>query len=326
MTRPRFPYAFALLALAACTSRGIAGGPVTGDDAGDVEDVAVSPDVPVTPDVPVAPDLPVTPDVPVTPDRPPPMDVCVPQAESSAAACSNGRDDDCDGTVDCRDLGCATYCVDAGPDVMCTPRGPENTNAACGNGVDDDCDGYVDCGGASGTLPDFDCTMNAAVTVCPRDGGVTPDVACTPRGTEDNNAACSNGVDDDCDGYIDCGGATSPDFGCTMNAAVTVCPRDGGVTPDRPPCTPTGRESASACGDGVDNDCNGYTDCDDRSCSCTGACRPFRMGCVCSGAEATNATCGDAVDNDCDGFIDCVDFDCTLSSTVTLCPRDAGRD
>jgi hypothetical protein len=117
-----------------------------------------------------------------------------------------------------------------------------------------------------------------------------------------------------------------PDFGCTMNAAVTVCPRDGGVTPDRPPCTPTGRESASACGDGVDNDCNGYVDCDDRSCSCTGSCRAFRVGCVCGGAESTNAACANGADDDCDGFIDCNDFDCTLSSTVTLCPRDAGRD
>jgi hypothetical protein len=253
------------------------------------------------------------------------MDACVPQTESSAAACTNGRDDDCDGTTDCRDLGCAVFCVpDAGPDVACVPRGTEDSNAACSNGVDDDCDGYVDCGGA--TPPDFGCTMSPAVTVCPRDGGVTPDVACVPRGTEDSNAACSNGVDDDCDGYIDCGGATPPDFGCTMSAAVTVCPRDGGVTPDVA-CTPTGPENAfGACGDRIDNDCDGYTDCVDRDCSCVGTCAAFRAGCTCGGAENTTASCRDAVDNDCDGFIDCNDFGCSTNPAITFCPRDAGSD
>jgi hypothetical protein len=196
------------------------------------------------------------------------MDACVPQTESSAAACTNGRDDDCDGTTDCRDLGCAVFCVpDAGPDV-----------------------------------------------------------ACVPRGTEDSNAACSNGVDDDCDGFIDCGGATPPDFGCTMSAAVTVCPRDGGVTPDVA-CTPTGPENAvGACGDRIDNDCDGYTDCVDRDCSCVGTCAAFRAGCTCGGAENTTASCRDAVDNDCDGFIDCNDFGCSTNPAITFCPRDAGRD
>jgi hypothetical protein len=251
------------------------------------------------------------------------MDACMPQAESSATACTNGRDDDCDGMVDCRDLGCAAYCVDAGPDATCMPRGTEDTNAACSNGIDDDCDGYIDCG--RGTAPDFGCTMNPSVTVCPRDGGA-PDVMCTPRGTEDTNAACSNGIDDDCDGYIDCGGVTLPDFGCTMNPSVTVCPRDGGTTVDRPSCTPTGRETAALCRDGIDNDCNGFTDCEDRGCSCVGSCRPFRMGCVCGGTEASNAMCSNGTDDDCDGFVDCMDFDCSMTASVTVCPRDGGRD
>jgi hypothetical protein len=97
-------------------------------------------------------------------------------------------------------------------------------------------------------------------------------------------------------------------------------------------CVPTGRESgAAACNDGRDNDCNGFTDCVDRGCSCTGVCSPFRVGCICGGLETTNARCVDGVDNDCDGFIDCggaagvsPDFDCTMTPAVTVCPRDGG--
>ena len=333
--RPAVPMRNALLTgllvlatVGACTARGSSGGGDPTPDAAPSDtaaDATPTPDTPA-PDAPV--DLPATPDQPTSPDAPPPLDACVASPESSPAACSNGRDDDCDGMTDCRDLGCATYCVDAGNDA-CTPRGAENTNAACSNGVDDDCDGFIDCG-ASGTSPDFDCTLNTAVTVCPRDGGAPVDRppvdGCTPRGAENTNAACSNGVDDDCDGYIDCGASgTLPDFDCTLNTAVTVCPRDGGAPTDVM-CTPTvlNEATTATCSDGLDNDCDGYRDCMDRSCSCVGSCAAFRAGCTCGGAESTNGVCTDGVDNDCDGFTDCADFDCSMTPTVTVCPRDAG--
>jgi len=319
----RLRLALALLGatLSACSGSSIVGvRPFDATISDDTSDASDTPDTPATPDVTID-----TPAPDVTPDLPPPMDVCAAQPESSAAACTNGRDDDCDGTTDCRDLGCAVFCVpDAGPDVACVPRGAEDSNAACSNGLDDDCDGFVDCGGV--TLPDFGCTMGAAVTVC-RDAGPAPDVACVPRGAEDSNAACSNGLDDDCDGYIDCGGVTLPDFGCTMGAAVTVCPRDGGVPRDvDPSCVPRTEDSLAACTNGLDDDCDGFVDCDDRNCSCVGSCRPFRTDCTCRGLENAAAVCRDAVDNDCDGFVDCNDFDCSTNPAITFCPRDAGRD
>jgi hypothetical protein len=237
----------------------------------------------------------------------------------------NGRDDDCDGTTDCRDLGCASFCVtDVGvPDRGCMPT-PENTNATCADGVDNDCDGFIDCGNR-GTLPDFDCTLNAAVTVCPRDAGPPVDTGCVPRGTENTNAACSDRIDNDCDGFIDCGNAgTLPDFDCTRTATVTVCPRDGG-TPVDTGCVISGVENTLAeCNDRVDNDCDGFIDCGDRNCSCLGACPPSRAGCTCTGAEATMSACRDRVDNDCDGFIDCDDFDCSMNPVITFCARDGG--
>jgi Putative metal-binding motif len=263
----------------------------------------------------------------VTPSQ---SDSCASGAESSNVTCHDGRDNDCDGVTDCDDANCIPFCgagADAGRDA-CTPTGTENTNAACSDGRDNDCDGFIDCG-ASGTSADFDCTRTATVTVCPRDGGVPVDTGCVPRGVENTNAACSNGVDDDCDGYIDCGtSGTAPDFDCTRTATVTVCPRDGGAPVDTG-CVPSGRENTlAACGNSVDEDCDGYTDCMDRDCSCVGACAAYRAGCVCRGAENTNATCTDGIDNDCDGFADCTgastDFDCLASPAVTVCARDGG--
>ena len=46
-------------------------------------------------------------------------------------------------------------------------------------------------------------------------GGCVPTVA---SGAESTNALCSDGVDNDCNGYIDCN-----DFHCSRNPAVTVC-------------------------------------------------------------------------------------------------------
>ena len=211
------------------------------------------------------------------------MDVCVPRAEVVAAACSNGRDDDCDGTVDCRDLGCATYCVDAGPDVMCTRAAPRTptalrqrrrrlrrlTSTA---------------GGASGTLPDFDCTMNAAA-VCPRDGGVFTPVAC-PRGTgTTTRRAQTASTFYDRDGYIDCGGANSPDFGCTMNAARPSV-RVTAASPRPPPAPPTGRESERLWARRRQRP-QRCTDCGRPQLLVHRRSPPFRMGCVLeAGAEA----------------------------------------
>lgn len=68
-----------------------------------------------------------------------------------------------------------------------------------------------------------------------------------PNNTEDNNAVCDDGLDNDGDDFIDCA-----DRSCSWNANVTVC----------------GTESNDAlCDDGLDNDGNGHTDCDDFACS-----------------------------------------------------------
>ncbi|MGH1341397.1 MAG: hypothetical protein ACRBN8_07600 [Nannocystales bacterium] len=120
---------------------------------------------------------------------------------------------------------------------------------------------------------------------------------CIP--TEDDDLACSDGIDNDGNGFTDC-----DDFSCTRAENVTVC--EGMV-----------ENTDALCSDGIDNDGNGFTDCDDFDCSMNSdvsACTEAPM----PGAENTDAACSDGGDNDADGFIDCDDFDCS-SPGVTVC-------
>jgi hypothetical protein len=57
---------------------------------------------------------------------------CVPDGPSETA-CDDGRDDDCDGNMDCADPECTSQC-------SCEP-----VESKCTDGVDDDCDGKLDC-------------------------------------------------------------------------------------------------------------------------------------------------------------------------------------
>jgi len=71
-------------------------------------------------------------------------------------------------------------------------------------------------------------------------------------------------------------------------------------------CSTTLENTQAACSDDRDNDCSGQKDCSDSSCSSTLAC------CTPTGLpENSLATCGDGVDDDCDGKVDCADPDCS---------------
>ncbi|MBI4512237.1 MAG: hypothetical protein HY698_21570 [Deltaproteobacteria bacterium] len=58
---------------------------------------------------------------------------CQPQA--SGERCQGGRDEDCDGLIDCKDPDCADY-------GGCQCKAYE---AVCTGGLDEDCDGLIDC-------------------------------------------------------------------------------------------------------------------------------------------------------------------------------------
>lgn len=91
---------------------------------------------------------------------------------------------------------------------------------------------------------------------------------------------CDDGIDNDCDGKIDCA-----DGECSAA------------------CSPT---SPEVCNDAIDNDGDGKVDCADRDCRKDPACAT-------TGTEGKGKTCSDGKDNDGDGLIDCADSDCTTS-------------
>jgi hypothetical protein len=112
---------------------------------------------------------------------------------------------------------------------------------------------------------------------CPEDCG-------TPPASETD---CTDGIDEDCDNLTDCDDSdcnsdlacpTCGDTFCEIGEDQCNCPEDCGT----PPLTET------VCDDGIDEDCDLNTDCDDEDCSGDPAC----PDCLPKGAAcADNAEC-----------------------------------
>jgi len=108
------------------------------------------------------------------------------------------------------------------------------------------------------------------------DSDCTNDVACTGPVPE----VCDDETDNDYDGWVDCA-----DSDCVAAANCQAPP-------------------AEICEDGIDNDGDGAIDCADADCAGVGICGP----------EGKLKTCSDGVDNDGDGAIDCADSGCAKNS------------
>lgn len=107
---------------------------------------------------------------------------------------------------------------------------------------------------------------------------------------------CTDGKENNCDDYTDCGDPQCGGKKCKLNGSV---------------CLPTGRCGELSCADGLDNDVDGQTDCADDDC----AGKACRNGGVCANGTCTNASseaglCADGLDNDNDTKTDCEDPDC----------------
>lgn len=126
----------------------------------------------------------------------------------------------------------------------------------------------------------------------------------------DQAELCSDGVDNDGDGYADCddsdcGGAWCPETLCFDGLDND---EDSFVDCGDPDCLGVGdcqidgkgEKEQEICNDGIDNNGNGLIDCADPDCARATRC----------GDESSSSTCSDAFDNDGDGLIDCLDSDC----------------
>lgn len=238
-------------------------------------------------------------------DRPPPGGY-----EVDELACSNGRDDDLDGRIDCQDEDCLMHqhCGEQIPNTE-QPH-PENTYSFCTDGIDNDLDGQFDCG---------DRGCQAILELC-----------CL---SEYDDASCSDGIDNDGNGFADCG-----DFSCRNGVFVTTCESEAQCVKldERGRSIPCSAEEEAAalvarCTDRIDNDGDRRTDCNDPDCAALPACSaggcPSPADCSnpmcaahpdCLGPENTLARCMDGIDNDGNGFIDCNDFSCSMSDDTTI--------
>lgn len=224
--------------------------------------------------------------------------------------CTNGADDDGDTKIDCLDTDCL---VSDACQVVATETG------YCADTLDNDGDGSVDCA-------DSDCSSLAACDVT--DGGgdgvcgtidtidylsvrgrvavancADPDCALLPECQErvlTEAGYCSDGVDNDDDGQIDCYDSNCfQATGCVENPTV-----------------------AGSCSDGIDNDADGTFDCNEAACDsepgCTADDDPGNSDDDGDGFSENAGDCDDStptaspemsegcdgIDNDCDGIPD----------------------
>ncbi|MBK7862122.1 MAG: hypothetical protein IPJ65_26605 [Archangiaceae bacterium] len=178
---------------------------------------------------------------------------CVPAAEDSQGTCTDGVDNNCDLRTDCADPGCGAL------------------KRAC----------VLDAGCIAQGVQTFDCASKSW------------GVCVTNPSAEDSVDTCSDNIDNDCDGKTDC-----LDTGCQN--IKQPCP--GGVcaaglrlwncnTHLLGLCLPyiplLAENSALTCGNSLDDDCDGKTDCLDAQCRG----RQCASGRICCGDGGCATSC-----------------------------------
>jgi len=134
---------------------------------------------------------------------------------------------------------------------------------------------------------------------------------------------CSNGLDDDADGLIDC---TDPDCPADDDGDAYIVAPCGGDCDDADPAVHPG--AVEVCGNGKDDECDGLADCDDPYCQAqVDADGDGYLGGLC-GSDCNDSDpaihpgaaeiCDNGTDDDCSGFSDCEDTACVGTATCAL--------
>ncbi|MDL1952872.1 hypothetical protein FBR07_01650 [Candidatus Uhrbacteria bacterium UHB] len=165
-----------------------------------------------------------------------------PSVHPTAGELCDGKDNNCNGSVD---EGCS-----GGP------------SAEICDGLDNDMDGFVDEG--------FPCVQNTTglpcTSVCGTAGTRSCSATCTFMTCMPPAEACANGIDDDCDGLVDCldpncAGYPGCSGGCSDSDGDGYYLQAGCGTPqdcnDGNPNVNPGK--TEVCGNGIDDDCNALT-------------------------------------------------------------------
>jgi hypothetical protein len=197
---------------------------------------------------------------------------------SPTAEICDGLDNDCDGVIDngydvggpcnvgegvCKEYG-VMVCKGDGSGTECSAS-PGSPSAEVCDGLDNDCDGVIDNGYDVGAPCDVGVGVckEYGVKVCTSDGFGTE---CSASPGSASPEVC-DGLDNDCNGVIDdgfnVGSPCSVGIGACQRWGVMECDPAGGGTV----CSATpGSPSPEICDDGIDNDCDGFTDAEDFDC------------------------------------------------------------
>lgn len=236
--------------------------------------------------------------------------VCVGESKPNNETC-NGKDDDCDGSIDngfpglgtacsvgkgeCKRVGRIACKVD-GSGVACNVQPGAPTRETC-DGKDNNCDGVKDEG-------------------CPCQYLNNPNGVCATSRRDNNgiclqpplykaSEVCGDTLDNNCDGNVD-EGCTCQYMGKTQGVCKTAKINSKGICEK-----PLAYSSKENCSDQLDNNCNGFVN---EGCLCAymgkskGVCQSATIGNtgICEKPSTYNVieTCGDRLDNNCDGVVD----------------------
>jgi hypothetical protein len=172
------------------------------------------------------------------------------------------------------------------------------------------CASTADCGGDTFVCTAGVCCKPTGTEVCD-----TVDNDCDGQVDNTGQREVCNELDDDCDGQVD--------EGFDLRADVANCGACGQVCAANEYCFDRCLQRVEAqCFDGVDDDLNGKTDCEDPACDG----RNCGAACVCDQLRRAEDLCSDGSDNDDDVLVDCADPDCVGKACAAgcACTADAG--